>query len=846
MNSLLLWITLSAISCTIGVQAQPNTQGFISIDCGISEGRSYDDEITEIPYICDTPFTDSGANYNISANYLSNSLPTQLSSLRSFPDGSRNCYTLRPVLKGLKYSIRAMFMYGNYDGLNKPIVFDLHLGVNLWKTINISDASRVYMAEVLTVAEAHFISVCLVGTNSGTPFISSLELRPLKMYMYPAVNATSSLVLFRRLNMGSATDQPLRYPDDPYDRIWHPNPTQPSWAPLSTASPPATKSGSLSRSHLFLHFAELRHLGPHKRSFSIFINGELWFGPFSPRYLVGDHVYSVKPGEMARYDVTLEQDRNATVAPILNAVEVYSVLEASELATDGGDVDAIMAIKMHYNVKRNWIGDPCAPRAFAWDGLVCSYNMSSSPRIVVLDLHSSGLTGEIPPLLANFKALGYLDLSVNELTGPIPNFLSDLESLKLLNLSGNKLSGQIPPALLKRAENGSLKLSIEGNPSLCKNGGACGKKKKSTATIVIVLPVTVLIALMLLLSILFYALRVRRKQQGWIPGILVRKMNKNNSGQLIYNDLPFQPECQQFAYMELEKITGNFQYEIGKGGFGSVYHGKLENGIEVAVKMRSQSSSQGGKEFMTEIHLLMRIHHRNLVPFIGYCNDGNYLALVYKFMHRGSLQEHLAGKIGSSRGLLWGERLRIALEAAEGLEYLHKGCNPPIIHRDVKTSNILLNKNMEAKIADFGLSKVFRTEVFSNLPTAVVGTPGYLDPDIYTRLVPGANVNEITYNFHCQILHRDIASLLDVRLENDYDANSLWKALDTAVKCVSANSTLRPSMSHVVVQLKESLAMETGNDRSLDRSFEYAIDTNDMSNSGSFEIAQGVRGPAVR
>lgn len=189
--------------------------GFISIDCGIEEEKLYNDDITGMLYRSDAQFIDSGVNNNISAVGIANSVPSRFLSLRSFPIGGRNCYTLQPVLQGSKYLVRASFLYGNYDGLNnaqndRPILFDLILGVNLWKTINISYASVVYTVEALTVAEFDFISVCLVNRNSGTPFISSLELRPLEMSLYDAVNASNSLVLYHRLNVGSPKNKLLR------------------------------------------------------------------------------------------------------------------------------------------------------------------------------------------------------------------------------------------------------------------------------------------------------------------------------------------------------------------------------------------------------------------------------------------------------------------------------------------------------------------------------------------------------------------------------------------------------------------------------------------------------------
>lgn len=131
-------------------------------------------------------------------------------SVRSFPTGTRNCYTLNSLLAGAKYLVRATFKYANYDGLNKLLIFDLHIGVNFWQTINVSDANTAYLAEVITVAPANYLQVCLINTGLGTPFISALDMRPLKPILYPAANATQSIVLYARLNAGPTDNTIIR------------------------------------------------------------------------------------------------------------------------------------------------------------------------------------------------------------------------------------------------------------------------------------------------------------------------------------------------------------------------------------------------------------------------------------------------------------------------------------------------------------------------------------------------------------------------------------------------------------------------------------------------------------
>ncbi|KAF3484582.1 hypothetical protein F2Q69_00054931, partial [Brassica cretica] len=153
---------------------------------------------------------------------------------------------------------------------------------------------------------------------------------------------------------------------------------------------------------------------------------------------------------------------------------------------------------------------------------------------------------------------------------------------------------------------------------------------------------------------------------------------------------------------------------------------------QVAVKILSEESAQGYKEFRAEVEILMRVHHKNLTSLFGYCNEGNGMVLIYEYMANGNLGDYLSGKM--SFILSWEERLKISLDAAQGLEYLHYGCKPPIVHRDVKPTNILLNEKIQAKIADFGLSRSFPVEGSDQISTVVAGTIGYLDPDyVITR-----------------------------------------------------------------------------------------------------------------
>ncbi|RLN07294.1 hypothetical protein C2845_PM11G14540 [Panicum miliaceum] len=402
------------------------------------------------------------------------------------------------------------------------------------------------------------------------------------------------------------------------------------------------------------------------------------------------------------------------------------------------------------------MGDPCSPKAFAWEGLNCTYPPAGLSRITALNLSSNGLVGSIATYFGDMKALQYL-LGNNA------------------NLCGN------------------------GTTTTCGSGR---RKMEGALLTALVIPIVAVIALFVLL--IFLLCRIRKEKAK-------RRANRPKDETALL-------ENREFSYRELKHITNNFSQEIGKGGFGAAFLGYLENGNPVAVKVRSESSSQGGKEFLAEAQHLTRIHHKNLVSLIGYCKDKNHLALVYEYMPEGNLQDHLRDT-STSKSLTWEQRLQIALGAAQGLEYLHVGCKPALIHRDVKSRNILLTADLGAKIADFGLTKVF-SDSKTHITTEPAGTMGYLDPEYVLYSV--------------------------------YDVNSLWKAANLALHCKQEISRERPTMTDVVAQIKESMELEARRDGKRNS----AMASDDLSyagNGSAFEVegsagkmSQASPGPAMR
>ncbi|CAL8139247.1 unnamed protein product [Prunus armeniaca] len=234
---------------------------------------------------------------------------------------------------------------------------------------------------------------------------------------------------------------------------------------------------------------------------------------------------------------------------------------------------------------------------------------------------------------------------------------------------------------------------------------------------------------------------------------------------------------------------------------------------------------------LRHVNLLMRVHHINLTSLVGYCNDENHIGLVYEYMENGNLQAYLSD--GTPVVFTWEGRLQIATDAAQGLEYLHYGCSPPIIHRDVKSTNILLNEYFQAKLSDFGLSRNFPVEDGTHILTGVAGTPGYLAPEY--NMSNRLNEKSDVYSFGVVLLEiiagrpafintherihiskwvglllpkGDIYSIVDPRLERSFNVSSVWKAVELAMACVSKHPINRPSMSQVLVELKECLATE--------------------------------------
>ncbi|OWM76525.1 hypothetical protein CDL15_Pgr005489 [Punica granatum] len=812
----------------------------------------------------------------ISSKYIDRVPMQQLMNLRCFPNGTRNCYTLRPTQgKSKRYLIRASFFYGNYDTLSQTPTFDLYIDVNYW--ITVKDPSNYTYEEIIYTTSRDYIQVCLVNRGSGVPFISALELRTLDNSTYDT--SAGALQTSWRYNIGSKTT--YRHPQDDYDRIWEGQSF--NWTtitnktnvdslrstnnaykvPLEVLMTGQQSLDNISSSlklfwisseptykwYLFFHFAEFQVLRSGQlRRFRVYVNDNKLITTVTPEYLKPVTVSTFPfDGTVLNFSITSVTSQSS-LPPFLNAVEWFRSIDLPHSTTDLNDVTGINSIKTIYGVAiDDWQGDPCVPVSFIWSFLNCSED--DIPRIISLNLSSSNLKGSIATSFSSLTALVSLDLSFNELSGQIPEFFADMPNLRILNLSGNNLNGSIPAVLEKKMADKTLQLSLDGNPNLCRQDSNCnqdGRKKKNTVVPAVAATVGSLALVFFLICAIVVIRRRRKKIEEINTGSMEVTASKEhrpkevsepstgtgfNEGRLVVG------KNRPFTSAEVLSITGNFRTVIGEGGFGNVYLGTLDDGWKVAVKVLSQSSKQGYKEFQAEAQLLMIVHHKNLVSLIGYCEDFDNMALIYEFMPNGNLRQHLAGN--TSNVISWSQRLQIAIDAAQGLEYLHNGCRPSIIHRDLKTSNILLNENMQAKIADFGLSRVFMMEDGCQISTQPAGTPGYLDPvfntggnlnkksDVYSfgiilfELITGqpAILRSPTGSIHIVkwvtplIEGGNIQKMVDPMIHGQFNSNSIWKAIEIAMQCVQPNPVQRPDINHVLLDLKECLAVQVGRGR---------------------------------
>nr|KYP49935.1 Serine/threonine-protein kinase BRI1-like 1 [Cajanus cajan] len=377
-------------------------------------------------------------------------------------------------------------------------------------------------------------------------------------------------------------------------------------------------------------------------------------------------------------------------------------------------------------------------------------NLGGMAYLQVLNLGHNRLTGSIPESFGGLKAIGVLDLSHNSLHGFIPGSLESLSFLSDLDVSNNNLTGVIPsggqlttfPAA--RYENNSglcgVPLPACGSSSRSVGAGVWKKKQPVAAGVVIGLLCFLLFALGIVLA-LYRVRKVQQKEEKREKYIESLPTSGSSSWKissfpepLSINVATFEKPLRKLTFAHLLEATNGFSAEslIGSGGFGEVYKAKLKDGCVVAIKKLIHVTGQGDREFMAEMETIGKIKHRNLVQLLGYCKVGEERLLVYEFMRWGSLEAVLHDRArGGGSKLDWTARKKIAIGSARGLAFLHHSCIPHIIHRDMKSSNILLDENFEARVSDFGMARLVNALDTHLTVSTLAGTPGYVPPEYY-------------------------------------------------------------------------------------------------------------------
>ncbi|XP_010555148.1 PREDICTED: probable receptor-like protein kinase At3g17420 [Tarenaya hassleriana] len=285
-----------------------------------------------------------------------------------------------------------------------------------------------------------------------------------------------------------------------------------------------------------------------------------------------------------------------------------------------------------------------------------------------------------------------------------------------------------------------------------------------------------------------------------------------------------------FTLRELQLATDHFSKEniIGDGGYGVVYHGILANGTSVAVKKLLNNPGQADKDFRVEVEAIGHVRHKNLVRLLGYCIEGTQRMLVYEYVSNGNLEQWLHGDMHHKGNLTWEARIKVLVGTAKALAYLHEAIEPKVVHRDIKSSNILMDESFDAKLSDFGLAKLLGADK-SYITTRVMGTFGYVAPeyansgflneksDVYSFGVvlleaitgrypvdyarPKDEVHMVEW-LKTMVQQRRVEEVVDREIEAKPSAAALKKALLTALRCVDPDSDKRPKMSHVVRMLE--------------------------------------------
>ncbi|XXG64123.1 hypothetical protein AAC387_Pa05g2158 [Persea americana] len=429
-------------------------------------------------------------------------------------------------------------------------------------------------------------------------------------------------------------------------------------------------------------------------------------------------------------------------------------------------------------------------------------------KLVSLALADNSFTGHIPASLAELPVLTYIDLSNNNLSGEIPIGLQNLK-LALFNVSFNKLSGRVPFSLVS----GLPASFLQGNPDLCGPGlpNSCAEerpKRRSDQPAVLVC---------LLISILFAA-----GMMIFVAGFFVMHRSiRKQSHQGCYNSMFFYPLRITEKDLEMGMDEEN---AIGSGAFGRVHVVNLPSGEFIAIKKLMNTGSLSSKALKADVQTLAKVRHRNIVKLLGFCYSDDSILLIYEYLQMGSLRDVMHR---SNILLEWDIRLQIAIGTAQGLAYLHKDCVPHLLHKNIKSRNILLDKDFEPKIADFGLDRIVGESVYQSVMASESGSSVYMAPehgcikkateqkDVYSfgvvllELVTGRQAEQPESDFVDVVkwvrrkvnMTNGAFQVLDPKVPSSYHQYML-RALDIGLNCTSVMPEKRPTMFEVVTSLQ--------------------------------------------
>ncbi|KAM7276819.1 hypothetical protein ACFE04_018685 [Oxalis oulophora] len=869
------WFSTSFFLCLLIIlQSACAEEGFLSIAC-CSESNSIDEE-TNLKYIPDASWFPIPKGFGTTCRNITRSgITGTQNKVRIFEIASgKRCYNLTTI-RDQEYLIRGTFLLDDSPSEHSDSEFDVSVGVIVIAQVNSSSDLAV---EGIFRARNNHIDFCLVH-KKGDPYISKVELRPLNGLRYLNNKTSNVLKLVNRINAGGTEE--IRYPDDPQDRIWKQT-TNPDAQTISNSSAQVhNASSTVPLSVLrtgFIHSSRLEftkiNLGSRIHNYTV----KLYFLELNSTVTKGQRVFDIyinNVKQVENFDILASGSNyqelsftipangylNLTLAkvtsrsnlgPICNGYEILQEHSSKQQtnSNDGEIKEELLISNKENMVLESWSGDPCLPNQ--WQGLSCDTTNGSwvvtkfvssnalFKSTIFRSLPSKQLKGSFPTEITNLDGLRELNVSLNSFNGTIPEFQKS-SNLISVDLSYNDFTGPLPESLASLPK--LKKLYFRCNPldavlpsslnssRLDTDYGSCGGGDGSVISgqkIVIGTVTGGSLVATIAVGVIFGCFCKRKLKAR-------RRLDTINHPMAKKNKVATKTiSIQQFSLRHIEVATHSYKTMIGEGGFGSVFRGTLFDGQEVAVKVRSATSTQGTREFDNELTLLADIRHENLVPLLGYCGENDQQILVYPFMSNGSLQDRLYGEAAKRKVLDWPTRLSIALGAARGLTHLHT-FGRCVIHRDVKSSNILLDHSMNARVADFGFSKYAPQDGDSGASLEVRGTAGYLDPEYYSTQHLSAKSDVFSFGVvlleitsgreplnikrprsewslvewvKANIRESKIEEIVDPNIKGGYHAEAMWRVVEVALACVEPFSAYRPYMVDIVRELEDALIIE--------------------------------------